>query len=117
MRTLLNPLALISAKVAGTTGGLFHEPSVGTASSVLPRFHPGFRAAKAADAVIGVKVPVQEPVAVAEAELDDTDEDDIDVIEDTDELLVLVDRVVDAELDLLVALELDVPGMHWEYPA
>jgi hypothetical protein len=31
--------------VAATTGALFHDPSFGMASSVFPRFHPGFRAA------------------------------------------------------------------------
>jgi len=32
--------------VDATTGGLFQDPSVSTASSVLPRFQPGLRAAK-----------------------------------------------------------------------
>lgn len=67
MRTLLNPLALMSANVEATTGGLFHEPSVGIASSVFPKFHPGFSAANAADAVIGVKGVVHQGVAAEEA--------------------------------------------------
>jgi hypothetical protein len=56
---LLNPLAWISEKVMGWTGGLFQEPSVGIASRVLPRFHPGFSPANAALAVIGIKGVVQ----------------------------------------------------------
>ena len=94
-----------------TTGGLFHDPSSGIASSVLPKFHPGLRAANAAEAVIGVKVPVQDDVPVAEAELDDEVEEDFDV-EDFEEVLVLVDSVVATELDLLVAVVLAVPGTH-----
>lgn len=78
---------------------------------MLPKFHPGSRAAKAADAVIGVKISVQ---TVAVDELDEI----VDVDEDTDEL-VLVDKVVAIEVDLLAelgtvvaALELAVPGTH-----
>jgi hypothetical protein len=67
MRTLSNPLAFISANVEATTGGLFHDPSVGMASRVFPRFHPGSNAANAADAVIGVKGPAQFDVGAAEA--------------------------------------------------
>ena len=103
------------------TGGLFHDPSSGIASRVFPKFHPGFRAANAADAVTGVNVPVQDDEAVAETELDelfDVDED-FDVEEDFEEVVVLVERVVATELDLLVelvallvTLELAVPGTH-----
>ena len=59
MRTLLNPLACTWEKVVACTGGLFHDPSLGTASRVFPKFHPGFNDAKAAEAVTGVKVEVQ----------------------------------------------------------
>ena len=90
-----------------TTGGLFHDPSSGIASSVLPKFHPGFRAANAAEAVIGVKVPVQDDVPVAEAELNDEVED-FDVEEDFEEVLVWVDSVVATD----VAVVLAVPGTH-----
>jgi hypothetical protein len=69
-RMLLNPLAWISAKVMGWTGGLFQEPSVGVASRVLPRFHPGFSPANAALAVIGMKGVVQIFVADGDAMLD-----------------------------------------------
>lgn len=44
-----------SSKVEGTTGGLFHEPSVSTASSVLPRFQPGLSSSKNLLAEIGAK--------------------------------------------------------------
>lgn len=54
----MKPAALTSSKVAATTGGFFQSPSVGVASRVFPRFHPGFKAATKADAEIGVKVPV-----------------------------------------------------------
>jgi hypothetical protein len=69
-RMLLNPLAWISAKIMGWTGGLFQEPSVGIASRVLPRFHPGFSPANAALAVIGMKGVVQTFVADGDAMLD-----------------------------------------------
>jgi hypothetical protein len=105
----------MSANVEATTGGLFQDPSSGVASSVLPKFQPGLRAANAAEAVMGVKVPVQEDVAVAETELDE----DFDVEEDFEDALAIVDKVVATELDLLVelddllvALELAVPGTH-----
>ena len=45
----------MSSNVLATTGGLFQDPSVSTASSVLPRFQPGFRAEKKVWAVTGVK--------------------------------------------------------------
>jgi len=64
---LLNPAARISSNVAGTTGGLFQEPSFGTASRVFPRFQPGFKPANAADAETGVKAAVHELAAVVEA--------------------------------------------------
>lgn len=41
------------------TGGLFHEPSVGTASKVFPKFQPGLMAAVHSAAVKGVNVPLQ----------------------------------------------------------
>jgi hypothetical protein len=40
------------------TGGLFHDPSVSTASNVFPRFHPGFSFATKLDAEIGENVPL-----------------------------------------------------------
>jgi hypothetical protein len=114
---LLNPLAWISAKVEATTGGLFHDPSVGVASSVFPKFHPGFRPANATEAVIGVNIPVQEDLAVAEAELVDIFEvevnfevdDDFDVDEETEELFFFVESVVAVELNLLDVLEVSAP--------
>lgn len=64
---LLNPLAWISANVDACTGALFHEPSVGVASRVFPRFQPGFSAANATEAVSELKVPGQVvPVAAAD---------------------------------------------------
>jgi hypothetical protein len=45
----------MSSNVLSTTGGLFQLPSVGIASSVLPTFQPGLRAARKAEAVIDVK--------------------------------------------------------------
>lgn len=54
IRTLLNPLARTSSKVSDVTGELFHESSLGKDSRLFPRFHPGVKAANAADAVIGV---------------------------------------------------------------
>jgi hypothetical protein len=83
------------------------------ASRVLPKFHPGFRAANAADAEIGVNVDVQD-VEVAEAELEDAVEvdEDVSVEEDIDEVLVCVDSVVAIDDDLLATLELAAPGTH-----
>ena len=48
----------MSSKVAATTGGLFHEPSVSIASSVLPRFQPGFKAAKKFEAEMALNAGV-----------------------------------------------------------
>lgn len=45
---------------------MFHEPSFGTASRVLPRFHPGFNPLKASAAVTAVHAG-QAPETVAEA--------------------------------------------------
>jgi hypothetical protein len=93
---LLNPLAWISAKVMGCTGGLFQEPSVGIASRVFPRFHPGFSPANASLAVIGTKGVVQIFVAATEA---------------------VLDRAVDmlAIVDAVAALLIGSPGgVHWE---
>jgi hypothetical protein len=67
---LLNPLACISAKVIGWTGGLFQEPSVGIASRVFPKFHPGFSPANASAAVRGKNGVVQTFVAAADAVLE-----------------------------------------------
>lgn len=49
---LLNPALFASSNVLPTTGGLFQLPSVSTASSVLPTFHPGFSFAKKVPAEI-----------------------------------------------------------------
>lgn len=100
---LLKPLALIAVKTEATTGGLFQLPSVGMASSVFPKFHPGFKASKRAWAVIGVKVePAQAaaevPVAVA---LVMTDVELFEIVES-------VVGVADASVELIV------PGIHWE---
>ena len=54
----MKPAALTSSNVVATTGGLLQSPSVCVASSVFPRFHPGFKAATKADAEMGVKVLV-----------------------------------------------------------
>jgi hypothetical protein len=72
----LNPLALTAANVPATTGGLFQEPSSGIASRVFPKFHPGFSAAMAAEAVTGVNAAVHPDC----------------VVEDTDELVLEVDE-------------------------
>lgn len=69
----MKPAALASSKVAPTTGGLFQEPSVGTASNVLPKFHPGLIAATQFAAESCEKVPLHETVLAANvgaAELD-----------------------------------------------
>ena len=93
--------------MAGNIRALFHDPSVGMASSVFPKFHPRFKPANTADAVTRVKCPGQEDTG-AEAELDEV----FDVEEDYDMLLVLVDSVVATEIALLLILELAVPGTH-----
>jgi len=106
----------MSANVEGTTGGLFQSPSLGVASRVFPKFHPGLRSLNAAEAVTGVKVPVQVTAAV----LDEATEDvDIAVELVTVELvtvelvLVVVDRVVaEAELVALDTAAHEFPGMH-----
>lgn len=95
----MNPAALIASNVAGTTGALFQLPSVGRASSVFPKFHPGLSAAKAADALIGVKVPVQTAPEVALAEVALAE---VDLTE-----LALVTSVVADD-----TTELAVPGRH-----
>jgi hypothetical protein len=50
---------LASSKVLPTTGGLFHDPSVSTASRVLPRFQPGLILSKNDPADIGLKDVVE----------------------------------------------------------
>jgi hypothetical protein len=54
----LNPAFFASSKVAPTTGGLFQLPSVSTASSVLPRFHPGLILSKKLPAEMAVNFEV-----------------------------------------------------------
>jgi hypothetical protein len=89
----LNPLALTAANVPATTGGLFQEPSSGIASRVFPKFHPGLRAAIAAEAVTGVKAAVQAPC----------------VVEDIDEVVLEVDEILLVDLDVvLVVIGLEV---------
>lgn len=57
-----------------------------------------------------MNIPVQEDVAVAEAEFE-LDED-FDVEEETEELLVFVESVVAIVEDTLDELEVPVPGTH-----
>lgn len=107
IRMLLKPVDWISCKVEAWTGALFHDPSSGVASSVFPKFHPGFSPANAAEAVTGVKAAVQDPAAVV-------------VPATVEEALVLlltcVVRVVPAEITGVVATPDPVPGTHCEYP-
>jgi hypothetical protein len=122
IRILLKPCALMLENTEGTTGGLFHDPSSGVASSVFPRFQPGFRALNAADAVTGVKVPVQvdDPVGEAECELTlealdvvKADEDTFEVVEaDEDALDVVTEVLVFVESVVALELELPAPGRH-----
>ena len=71
----------------------------------MPKFHPGFNAANAADAVTGVKAAVHDCIAVEVAMLD--------VFEvDTPELVTVLRVVaVGDRVDVGVALGA-VPGMH-----
>lgn len=64
----MKPAAFASSKVEPTTGGLFQSPSSSTASSVLPRFHPGFKAATKDEAEIDLKIPVHVTPLVGVAE-------------------------------------------------
>lgn len=102
----LKPFAWIAAKTEATTGGLFQLPSVGTASSVFPKFQPGFSCAKAADAVIGVKVPVhfapEVPVALVAV--------DVALLTTVVDVEILLTTVVDDDTTVVLA----VPGMHWK---
>lgn len=102
---LLNPAALISEKVDATTGALFQLPSVGIASSVFPKFHPGLRAAKAAEALIGVKVPLQAAAAVPVATT-------LLLVLEAFTEEVLVASVVCVEVADDAIEELAVPGIH-----
>jgi hypothetical protein len=116
---LLNPRAAIAENVAGTTGGLFQDPSFGVASSVLPRFHPGFRPANAAEAVTGVKAAVQAPAVVDDADVLVLVADEVFVLEVAFEVELEVLADVERVVALLVEVELDVvpvSGIHWEYP-
>lgn len=83
----MKPAAFTSSKVDDTTGGLFHEPSSGVASSVFPRFHPGLRLATKSAAEMGVNVPAH-------------------VVEGAEE-------VEDAEADEVVVVVVAVAGTHW----
>lgn len=117
----MNPLAWICVNVVAWTGGLFQDPSSGVASSVFPKFQPGFKAANAADAVTGVNTAVQElAVLVAAMLVDALVLDDVElvlvfVVDDVKLVLLFVVRVV---ATTLVGVELEtpdaVPGMHWE---
>jgi hypothetical protein len=94
------------------TGALFHEPSSGTASSVFPKFQPGFNAANAADAATGVKAAVHDPAAVV---VPATVEDvllEVGTAVVALLVLALVLKVVPAEVADVAA----VPGTHCEYP-
>jgi hypothetical protein len=134
----LKPAAFTSSNVVATTGGLFQEPSVSTASRVLPRFQPGLMFAKNADAEIGVKVPghVAPPVGVAEAVdlMVEEEEEGLTVEEeeeglavDMDEdLAVVVTGLTDEEVlidvtsvelgtaEALVEVFTEVSTRHWE---
>ncbi len=139
---LLKPFSTISTSVASVTGGLFQDPSSGTASSVFPRLQPGFNPANAADAVIGVNVAVHACEEVLLAVLvedgkhvvvpprsDDVDELVVVLVEDgkhvvvppspedVDELVVILEVVFTVVEVLLTDEELVVellaaPGRH-----
>lgn len=106
----LKPADLIESKVEGTTGALFQSPSFWTASSVLPRFQPGFKEAMYAEALTGVNVPVHLTLPLVVGV-------EVGVVEvDGGVEVVIVDKV---ELDVVIEAEVDevaVPGTHWEYP-
>lgn len=55
---LLNPFACTFSNVDEFANGFPHEVSSGSASREFPKFHPGFKLAKATEAVTGVKVVV-----------------------------------------------------------
>ena len=96
----------MTARVEASTGALFHDPSLGTASRVLPKFHPGFNAANAADAVTGVKAAVHDCTAVGVAI--------VEVFEVETIVLVCVLSVVAVEdrTEVLGVAIGPAPGMH-----
>jgi len=85
---------------------LFHDPSSGTESSPFPKFHPGFNAANAADAVTGVKAAVHDCMAVGVAV--------VEVLVVDTPVLVCVVRVVAVEgrAEVDVVTTGPVPGIH-----
>lgn len=106
IRTLLKFFAAIAAKVDALTGALFHESSLGTESSPFPKFHPGFKAANAEEAVTGVKAAVQDCTAVGVVI--------VEVWEVGTPVLVFVLSVVAVEglADVEVGATGPVPGIH-----
>lgn len=116
MRTLLNPAFFTSVKVEATTGGLFQEPSLGVASRVFPRFHPGCSAATKSDAEMALNVPVQvaaaeEVVVCVAVEVVVVVVVVLNVVEVAELVVVVV--VVTELLDVVIALVVAVPGTHW----
>jgi len=108
----------MSENVEAWTGGLFQDPSSGVASSVFPKFHPGFNAANAAEAEIGVKAAVHDAPVVAVAMLDELKE-----VVGVDMGLEVIDvllKVEDGLVDVLKVVATDVletapvPGIHCE---
>lgn len=82
---------------------------------MFPKFHPGFNAANAADAEIGVNAAVQDAPVVAVATLDELKEVDGVVI--GLEVVVVLLRIEDVLIDVLkVVADEDepVPGIHCE---
>lgn len=113
----MNPSAFTAEKVAGVTAGLFQDPSSGTASNVFPRFHPGFNAANAAEAVTGVNAAVQADWTVeVAAEL--VFEDEVMDVIGLEVVDVVGMEVADVVLDFVVVVRVvgtvvvAVPGIH-----
>ena len=99
------------------TAGLFQDPSSGTASNVFPRFHPGFNAANAAEAVTGVNAAVQADWTVeVAAEL--VFEDEVMDVIGLEVVEVVGIEVADVVLDFVVVVRVvgtvvvAVPGIH-----
>lgn len=122
MRTLLNPAALTSSNVLSTTGGLFHDPSLGIASSVLPRFHPGLMALTKSAAETSAKVPGHADGAALALALAEEDEDLAEVVDCAElDARAVLDVIVTVGLEVVVVRRVVgegelVPSRHCEYP-
>lgn len=104
---------------------MFHDPSFGIASRVFPKFHPGFNAFTAAEAVTGVNAghaPEVVPAAVVVVAtvvgtrvVEEVLIDVVVVLTDVVEVLMVVTAAV-VVLLVVAAEDGAVPGTHWEYP-